>query len=383
MDNIIIGSGAAGCVVARQLAEKGNRKVHVIEKRGHIGGNCYDLYDKDGVFVHQYGPHIFHTNRENVIAFLSKFTDWHYFEHKVVARVGEQLLPVPFNLNSLAMIYEESKAEELERILIETYGEGSRVPIMKLKESSNPDIRRIAEYVYENIFLRYTMKQWGQTPEEISPEVTGRVPVLISHDNRYFQDTVQGVPQTGYTKMFEAMLDHENITVETNQDAGNVLEFKENQIYYQGERFKGNVIYTGALDELFRCEYGRLPYRSLRFEFQHYEQPDFQGHSVVNYTISQDYTRITEFKYLTGQDIDSTTVVREYPFAYTGKEGEIPYYAIINEENQILYEKYQKLAEKYDRLYLLGRLAEYKYYNIDAMVDRALLLSEKIMRGEK
>ncbi|MEG0805662.1 MAG: UDP-galactopyranose mutase, partial [Lachnospiraceae bacterium] len=160
-------------------------------------------------------------------------------------------------------------------------------------------------------------------------------------------------------------------------------EFKENQIYYQGERFKGNVIYTGALDELFRCEYGRLPYRSLRFEFQHYEQPDFQGHSVVNYTISQDYTRITEFKYLTGQDIDSTTVVREYPFAYTGKEGEIPYYAIINEENQILYEKYQKLAEKYDRLYLLGRLAEYKYYNIDAMVDRALLLSEKIMRGEK
>ena len=262
--------------------------------------------------------------------------------------------------------------------------EGSRVPIMKLREQDDPDIREIAEYVYQNIFLKYTMKQWGQTPEEISPEVTGRVPVLISYDDRYFQDKYQGVPKDGFTPMFERMLDHGNITVKTGVDCQEVLTFSDTQIFYEGEAFTGDVIYTGALDELFDCRFGRLPYRSLRFDFEYYDKPDYQGHSVVNYTVSEDFTRITEFKYLTKQkDTDGTTIVKEYPFAYTGKDGEIPYYAILNEENRKLYEQYRGLVEHIPNVWLLGRLAEYKYYNIDAMVLRALELTDKIKKDKE
>ncbi len=250
---------------------------------------------------------------------------------------------------------------------------------MKLRENEDADIREIADYVYENVFLRYTMKQWGQTPEEISPEVTGRVPVLISYDNRYFQDKYQGVPKDGFTPMFERMLAHENITVRCGVDCKEVLTFSSDGITLDGAPFSGDVIYTGALDELFDCRFGRLPYRSLRFDFEHYNQDSYQGHSVVNYTVSEDFTRITEFKFLTGQqDTDGTTIVKEYPFAYTGAEGEIPYYAILNEENQALYEKYRALTDGMKRFHLLGRLAEYKYYNIDAMTKKAMELADSL-----
>ena len=232
----------------------------------------------------------------------------------MVAKVGDKLIPVPFNLNTLHMVYDKEKADLLEKKLIEAYGEGSRVPIMKLRENDDPDIREIAQYVYENVFLKYTMKQWGQKPEEISPEVTGRVPVLISYDNRYFQDKYQGVPKDGFTQMFEHMLDHENIEVILDTDCRDVLKFTGNEILFEGKPFAGDVIYTGALDELFDCKYGRLPYRSLDFHFEHYDEESYQGHSVVNYTVSEDYTRITEFKFLTGQkNTDGTTIVKEYP----------------------------------------------------------------------
>lgn len=385
-DVIVIGAGIAGAVAARELAEKGNRRVLVLEQRDHIGGNCYDKTDAHGVLIHTYGPHIFHTNDEGVYEYLSRFTEWYMYPqgHQVVAKVGGSLIPVPFNLNTLHLVYGEQKAQELEQKLTATYGAGSRVPIMELKKSEDPKIREIAQYVYENIFLKYTMKQWGQTPEEISPEVTGRVPVLISRDNRYFQDRYQGVPLHGFTPMFERMLDHENIDVALGVEASGRLAIKADGILLDGEPFVGTVIYTGALDELFGCRFGRLPYRSLRFDFEHLDQPDFQnGHSVVNYTVSEDFTRITEFKYLTGQQgCDGTTIVREYPFAYTGAQGEIPYYAILNAENEALYEKYCALTAHLDHFYLLGRLAEYKYYNMDAMARKALDLTERIM-GEK
>jgi UDP-galactopyranose mutase len=224
------------------------------------------------------------------------------------------------------------------------------------------------------------MKQWGQKPEEIDPAVTGRVPVVISYDNRYFGDKYQGMPLHGFTKMFEKILAHPGITVQTGTDAKELLTIQEEtgEIFFQGEEFQGTVIYTGPVDELFDCRFGRLPYRSLRFEFEHYNMPDYQGHSVVNYTVSEDYTRITEFKYLTGQKSDGTTIVKEYPFAYTGAEGEIPYYAIMNEENNALYGKYAVLAERIPRFRLLGRLAEYKYYNIDAMAAKALELARSL-----
>lgn len=376
-DSIIIGAGVAGSVAARELAESG-RKVLVLEQRDHIGGNCYDEPDEHGILIHKYGPHIFHTKEQKAYDYLSRFTDWYAFGHEVVANVHGKLIPVPFNLNTLHMVYEKEKADILERKLIEAFGMETRVPILKLREHEDEDIRQIADYVYENIFLHYTMKQWGQTPEEIDPAVTGRVPVLISYDNRYFQEPWQGMPLRGYTPMFEAMLDHPNIKVETKVDARTRVTFTEEQVLLDGETFAGEVIYTGPLDELFGCRFGRLPYRSLRFDFEYLPQEDFQGHSVVNYTVSEDFTRITEFKYLTGQKAEGTTIVREYPFAYTGAEGEIPYYSIANEANQKLYEKYRGLLAGIPNVYLLGRLAEYKYYNIDAMVVKALELTEKI-----
>lgn len=380
-DSIVIGAGAAGSTVARKLAEEGKRKVLVIEKRSHIGGNCYDKSDRHGIMIHEYGPHIFHTNEEEVYTFLSRFTDWHLFGHEVVANVHGELIPVPFNLNTLHKVYGKEKADELEEILIREYGEGSRVPIMQLRENPNPEIKAIADYVYENIFLHYTMKQWGQTPEEISPEVTARVPVLISHDNRYFQDKYQGMPKDGYTVMFEKMLDHPDITVKMGTDCKDHLTFSEDKVLFEGEEFTGEVIYTGAIDELFSYEYGHLPYRSLNFKFEHYDKESYQGRSVVNYTVSEDFTRITEFKYLTGQEkTDGTTIVKEYSFAYTGAEGEIPYYAVINDENNALYQKYADKVQPLDNVYLLGRLAEYKYYNIDAIVKKALQLADTIRR---
>ena len=378
-DCIIVGAGIAGATVARKLAEESNKKVLVLERRNHIGGNCYDKPDDHGILIHEYGPHIFHTGDEGVREFLSRFTKWYDFGHEVVARVGDQLIPVPFNLNTLHMVYDKEKAERLEKKLIEEYGLDSRVPIMKLRESTDADVREIADYVYKNVFLYYTMKQWGQTPEEISPEVTGRVPVVISYDNRYFKDKYQSVPVDGFTPMFAAMLDHPNIEVRTGVDCSDVLDFEDGKIYFEKAEFTGDLVYTGALDELFDCKFGRLPYRSLNFQFEHLDQDSFQDHSVVNYTVSEDFTRITEFKFLTGQkDTDGTTIVREYPFAYTGAEGEIPYYAILNAENEALYEKYRLLTEDFDKFHLLGRLAEYKYYNIDAMCRKAMELAEEI-----
>lgn len=384
-DTIVIGSGIAGSVAARKLAEEGNRRVLVLERRDHVAGNCYDTEDSHGILVHVYGPHIFHTNDEGVFEYFSRFTEWYDFPHQVVAQVGEKQIPVPFNLNTLHMVYDKETADRLEKKLVDAYGEGSRVPIMRLRENEDEDIRKIADYVYENIFLHYTMKQWGQTPEEISPEVTGRVPVLISHDNRYFQDVHQGVPKKGFHDMVKTMLDHENITVRTGVDARKELLLTEDgRILFLGEPFEGEVIYTGAVDELFDLKFGRLPYRSLDFQFEHMDCQDYQGHAVVNYTVSEDYTRITEFKHLTGQEkIEGTTIVKEYPFAYSGKEGEIPYYAILNPENLVQYEKYAHAAEGYKKLYLLGRLAEYKYYNVDAIARKALDLADRLIGGQE
>ena len=381
-DSVIIGAGVAGCVAARDLAESG-RKVLVLEQRDHIGGNCYDEKDEHGILIHKYGPHIFHTKEQKAYDYLSRFTDWYAFGHEVVANVHGKLIPVPFNLNTLHMVYEPEKADALEKKLIDAFGLESRVPILKLREHEDPEIREIADYVYENIFLHYTMKQWGQTPEQIDPAVTGRVPVLISHDNRYFQEPWQGMPLHGYTLMFEKMLDHENITVEIGVDARSRVTFSEGSVSLDGQAFTGDVIYTGPLDELFDCRFGRLPYRSLRFDFEYYDKPDYQGHSVVNYTVSEDFTRITEFKYLTGQKAEGTTIVKEYPFAYTGAAGEIPYYSIANEANQKLYEQYRGLVEHIPNVWLLGRLAEYKYYNIDAMVLKALELTDKIKKDKE
>lgn len=379
-DTIIIGCGFAGAVVARELAEQGGQQVCIIEKRNHIGGNCYDVCDEYGIRIHQYGPHIFHTNFEHVYAYLSRFTDWYHFQHEVVASVRGQYLPVPFNLNTLAMVYGEEKASILRQKLLEAYGEGARVPILTLREHPDKEIRQIADYVYENIFLHYTMKQWGQTPEEIDPQVTARVPVLISEDNSYFQDRYQGMPLEGYTALFERMLDYPGIDIRLQSDANHLLSLHNGTIYFEGAPFDGQVIFTGPIDEFFSCCYGQLPYRSLHFAFEHYEKSDYQPKAVVNYTVSEDYTRITEFKKLTGQKMpEHTTIVKEYPMPYQGKPGEIPYYAINNAKNNHLYQQYCALLTDYPNVHLLGRLAEYQYYNIDAIVEKALALASQLL----
>lgn len=377
-DVIVVGAGAAGAAAARILAEKG-KKVRVLEKRPHVGGNCYDEKDSHGVLIHKYGPHIFHTNDKKVYDFLSRFTKWDNYQHEVVGNIYGKIIPVPFNLNSLEEVYGKEKASRLEEKLIKTYGEGKKVPILELKESVDPEIREISNYVYENVFLKYTMKQWGQKPEEVDASVTARVPVLLSRDNRYFQDEYQGMPENGYTPMFQKMLDHENIDVVLGKDVAEELKISQEGIFLRdGSAYNGIVIYTGPIDELFDYKYGRLPYRSLDFDFEYYEQDSFQGRAVVNYTVTEDFTRITEFKYLTGQKVKGTTIVKEYPRQFEGKDGQIPYYAILNEENNRQYEKYLSLAKGLPGLYMLGRLAEYKYYNIDGIVGKAVSLSEKL-----
>lgn len=380
-DSIVVGCGFAGAVAARELAENKGKKVLVIDSRDHIGGNCYDRKDEYGILIHQYGPHIFHTNSKRVYDYLSRFTEWYEFNHEVVGNIYGRELPIPFNLNTLEMVYGE-RAPHLEKKLVDYFGEGARVPILELMNHDDPELREIAQFVYENIFLKYTMKQWGKSPKEIDPAVSGRVPVLLSRDNRYFQDTYQGIPLYGYTAVFEKMLDFPGIEVRLNCQGKDVLRLlpeEEEKVYFEGRAFHGEVIFTGALDEFFDCQYGRLPYRSLDFQFEHYDKPFYQSHGVVNYTVSEAFTRITEFKYLSGQmTAPDTTIVKEYPMEYSGKPGEIPYYAINNAENDALFERYRTLVNQIPGFYLLGRLAEYKYYNIDAIVERAMDLAERI-----
>lgn len=371
-DVVVVGCGFAGATAARVLAERG-KSVLIIEQRSHVAGNCYDEKDQYGILVHTYGPHIFHTNKKKVYEFLSCFTKWYDYQHEVVGNIYGKYLPIPFNLNTLHEVYEPEKADRLEAALLQDYGEGNRVPILQLRQSDKEEIRELAEYVYENVFLHYTMKQWGQKPEEVDQSVTARVPVVLSRDNRYFHDTYQGMPLDGYTSVVEQMLCHENITVCLNTSAKERITLCQGKApLLDGSPYDGAVIYTGAVDELFDCCYGRLPYRSLDFVFEHYEKPQYQPKAVVNYTVSEEYTRITEFKHLTGQKADGTTIVKEYSKAYQGKEGEIPYYSIMNEENTALYNRYKEKAESCGNIILLGRLAEYKYYNIDAIVERAM-----------
>lgn len=376
-DIIIVGAGIAGCVVANQLAEQG-KKVLIIEKKNHIGGNCYDAIDEHGVLVHIYGPHIFHTSDEEVYAFLSRFTSWYDFRHQVVANVHGTYMPVPFNLHTLKLAFGEEKGKNLEEKLVSIYGMESRVPILELMNHVDPELQQIGQYVYDNIYVYYTMKQWGKKPEEIDPAVTARVPVSISYDSCYFADKYQGVPANGFTAMFENMLAHENIQVRLNTEAKEVLSLKDKNVYFEGQLFQGDVIFTGPMDEFFDCQYGRLPYRTLDFVFEYFEQEDYQGHAVVNYTVDQDYTRITEYKHLTGQNCKGTTISKEYPLAYTGEEGQIPYYAIANEENEALYQTYREKVNGIPNFHVLGRLAEYRYYNIDVMAKKAMELVEKL-----
>lgn len=383
-DCLVIGAGFAGAVVAGELARRGGKRVLVLERRDHVGGNAYDCLDEAGILIHKYGPHIFHTSDKRVFDYLSQYTAWRNYEHEVVANVpegeGRLQYPVPFNLLSLETAFGPQEGKRLGEKLIAAYGPEKKVTILELRQNPDPEIAALADFVYEHVFVYYTMKQWGQKPEDIDPNTTARVPIFLSRDCRYFQDAYQGMPLEGYTPIFEKILDHPGITVELERDALERLTLNGGEIRLDGEVFAGPVIYTGALDELFENRFGRLPYRTLDFQFETHEKDFYQSHGTVNYTMDEPYTRITEFKRLTGQEKPGvTTIMKEFSRSYTGAAGEIPYYAIINSENNALYDQYAALAAKYPGFHLLGRLAEYKYYNMDAIVGRALALADRLL----
>ena len=361
MKILIIGAGFAGAVVARELAEAGH-KVLVMDRRKHIAGNAYDVKDEHGILIHQYGPHIFHTNSERIFNYLSKFTEWHPYEHRVRGVVNGQEYPFPINRDTLNQLYDLDLTEEQAA----EYFEKVREPKEKVLTSEDVVLNSVGRDLYEKFFLNYTKKQWGLDPSQLKAGVAARIPTRTNTDDRYFTDTYQAMPLHGYTAMFENMLNHPNITVKLSTDYKDLLA--------QGVEYD-HLIYTGCIDEFYDYKFGKLPYRSLRFEHQHLENTEqYQSVGTINYPNDFEFTRITEFKHLTGQQHPATSIVREYPTA----EGD-PYYPIPRDENEALFKKYKSLADCEKNVTFVGRLAEYRYYNMDQVVGAALNAVDKIL----
>ena len=380
-DYIIVGSGFSGSVMAERIAKVLNKKVLIIEKRNHIGGNCYDYKDVNNITVHKYGPHLFHTDYKEVFDYLSNFTDWQPYHHRVLAFIDGKKVPIPFNLNTLFEVFPKSLAEKLERKLIDKYSYNLKVPILELLKEEDQDLKFLSNYVYDKVFKNYTAKQWGLKPENIDPQVTARVPICITKDNRYFTDKYQAIPNEGYKKIFERMLNYPNIKIMLNTDFKEVIDidYANKKIYFMGQEFKGKLIFTGMIDEIFDFKYGYLPYRSLELRFETIEKEFYQEVAVVNYPNDYDFTRITEFKHIHPIKTNKTTILKEYPKSYQPNI-DIPYYPVFTKENQELYNKYREEAEKFDNLILLGRLAEYRYYDMDDAIKRALEVFEERIR---
>jgi UDP-galactopyranose mutase len=367
-DFLIIGAGFAGSVIAERVASQLNASVIIVDKRMHIGGNAFDYRNEDGVLIHKYGPHIFHSATRKPVDYLSKFTDWNTYFHHTLGVVEGNLIPIPFNFNSLYKSFPKQFAKQLEQKLIASFGYGIKIPILKLKEHNDEEVRFLAEYIYKNIFLNYTKKQWDLTPEELDPSVTSRVPILLSRDNRYFQDNYQVLPKDGYTKIFERQLAHPNVKIFLNTTFKDIKD----EIKYK------YLIYTGAIDEFFDYQFGKLPYRSLRFDFQRLETQNYQPVAVVNYPNNNEYTRITEFKKFMNYAARNplTTIAIEYPEPFEETKNE-RYYPIPQNQNIELYNKYFELTKEINNnIFLVGRLAEYKYYNMNEVVASALMLFE-------
>jgi UDP-galactopyranose mutase len=362
-DYLIVGAGFAGSVLAERLANIEGKKILIIDKRNHIAGNAYDHYNADGILVHKYGPHIFHTNSREVFDYLGNFTDWRAYEHKVLASVDGQLVPIPINLNTINSLY----GLQLNSGQVEDFFAERAVKKVPVLTSEDVVLGRVGKELYEKFFKGYTKKQWDLDPSQLDASVTARVPTRTNRDDRYFTDTFQAMPAEGYTKMFERILDHPNIKVMLNTDYREIMEIIP---------FK-KMIYTGPVDSFFEHQFGKLPYRSLKFRFETHSKSNFQPAGTVNYPNEQAYTRITEFKYLTGQEHPKTSLVYEYPMA----EGD-PYYPIPTPANAELYKKYQQLADATENVYFTGRLATYKYYNMDQVVAQSLALYKKIVHKD-
>ena len=358
-DYLIVGAGFAGSVLAERLANQLGKKVLIVDKRNHIGGNAYDCYDDAGILIHKHGPHIFHTNSREVFEYLSNFTEWRPYEHRVQASVDGQLVPMPINLDTINKLY----GLNLTSFQLEEFFASVAEKKEYIRTSEDVVVSKVGRELYEKFFRNYTRKQWGMDPSELDKSVTARVPTRTNRDDRYFTDTYQAMPLHGYTRMFEKMLSHPNIKVMLTTDyreIQNVIPYKE-------------MIYTGPVDAFFDYRYGKLPYRSLDFKHETINKPVHQPAPVVNYPNEHLYTRCTEFKYLTGQEHSKTSIVYEYPQA----EGD-PYYPVPRPENAEIYKKYKELADAVPGVYFVGRLATYKYYNMDQCVAQALTIFKQI-----
>jgi UDP-galactopyranose mutase len=365
-DWLVVGMGLTGSVIASEIARKLNQRVVIVDRRAHLGGNAFDARDKAGVLVQKYGAHIFHTNSAKVAEYLSAFTAWYTYEHRVLAFIGGQFVPVPFNLTSMELLFGRQEGYALNKLLTDEFGSEVKISILKMRESPHAPIRKVADIIYEKLFLHYTVKQWGLTPEQLDPSVAGRVPVYLSRDDRYFQDKFQKMPRLGFSQMIGRMLEHPNIDVRTG------IEFPKAAEAVQFNR----MVFTGPIDEFFGAVHGRLPYRSLRFEFQNTQSPKLlQKAGVENYPTPASehaYTRVIEFRHFNGQEwASSTTRAFEYPQEYR-PGGNEPYYSIHHEQSRQLYRQYAEMARRLKTVVFAGRLADYAYYNMDQAVSRAL-----------
>lgn len=373
---LIVGAGLSGATVARLFADSGE-EVIVIDKRETIGGNAYDYVDRNGITVQPYGPHFFHTDDKEVFDFLSRFTEWEKYEHRVKAFVKGKLVPVPFNLTSLETLFPCEKAETIKNILVGEMGMGSTVPIFTLKEHDSVEIREFAEYVYQNIFYHFTQKKWGFRPEELGESVINRVPVRISYEDRYYSDEYQFMPKDGYTEMVSNMLRHPNIKLKLGKDAKKIISLSEGEIFLNGKPFDGELVYTGCIDELFDYCLGVLPYRSMKFKFRTKKRSSYQECAVINYTTSAKFTKISEFTKFACKPKGKTVIVKEYPKKFK-KGRKVPYFPIPTSGNFAHYCQYLEEAKKYKKLHLLGRLATYKYIDMGDTVRNAMNLFEKL-----
>jgi UDP-galactopyranose mutase len=360
-DYLIVGAGFAGSVMAERLARVAGLRVLLVDRRPHVGGNAYDHYNEAGLLVHRYGPHIFHTNSRQIFEYLSQFTAWRPYQHRVRAWVDGQLVPIPINLDTVNRLY----GLRLSAFQLEDFFSSVAEKRETIVTSEDVIVSKVGRELYEKFFRNYTRKQWGLDPSELDAQVTARVPVRTNRDDRYFTDTYQVMPRDGYTRMFERMLDHPNVKIMLNADYREIRD----EIPHRG------VIYTGPVDEYFDFRFGKLPYRSLRFVHETLNEATHQPVAVVNYPNDYAYTRVTEFKYLTGQEHPKTGLVYEFPQV----EGD-PYYPVPRPENAALYRKYEQLAKATDGVHFVGRLATYKYYNMDQVVGQALTLFSR-MRG--
>jgi UDP-galactopyranose mutase len=352
-DYLVVGAGFAGATIAERLADHGRKQVLICDTRPHIGGNAYDHYDEAGVLVHKYGPHIFHTNSRDVFDYLSRFTEWRPYQHRVMAWVDGQLLPIPINLDTVNRLY-NTRFSSLE---LDAYFKSVAEPVEHVRTSEDVIVSKVGRDLYQKFFRNYTRKQWGLDPSELDASVTARIPVRTNRDDRYFTDFYQVMPLHGYTRMFERMLSHRNIKILLNTDYREIRPLVPD----------AEVVFTGPIDEFFDYRFGRLPYRSLEFRFETRNVPVAQAAPVINYPNDNPYTRVTEFKYLTGQEHPKTTLVYEY----ASSEGD-PYYPVPRAENTALYKRYQELAAATPGVHFLGRLGTYKYYNMDQVVAQAL-----------